>query len=410
MSAQDPSMPMTPEQRSALARLRMEWGRMDGRTALVTGATGGIGLETARRLAGLGAEVLVHGRDPQRTAAALRLVRDAASAAPPRQYVADLGTLAGVRDLATAVLRDRSRLHVLVANAGVYAPERRETADGLELTFAVNVLAPIVLASQLLPALRAAAPARIVILSSASHWTGEIHWHDLQLAGPGAYTGLRAYDQSKLAVLMLTLTLARRLEGSGVSAVCLDPGDVATTMLASGWPELAGHPRGGRRRDQRVPRFGSGGGEPDRRLPGGRRGHRAARRRPRRRGPGAPLERRRGRRRPARAARSRGYTRCGTRTSASARPTRVEDHMSTPPVTIYSLTTCGWSRKAKEYFKQRGIKAFVIEYDTAGPELQQKISAEMRKEGADGFPFVRIAGKVVKGYDPAAYDRLLKAA
>lgn len=80
----------------------------------------------------------------------------------------------------------------------------------------------------------------------------------------------------------------------------------------------------------------------------------------------------------------------------------------TPPVTIYSLTTCGWSRKAKEYFKQRGIKAFVIEYDTAAPGLQQKISAEMRKEGADGFPFVRIGGKVVKGYDPAAFDRLLK--
>jgi len=79
----------------------------------------------------------------------------------------------------------------------------------------------------------------------------------------------------------------------------------------------------------------------------------------------------------------------------------------TPPVTIYSLTTCGWSRKAKEYFKQRGIKAFVIEYDTVGPDLQQKISAEMRKEGADGFPFVRIAGRVVKGYDPAAYERLL---
>lgn len=83
---------------------------------------------------------------------------------------------------------------------------------------------------------------------------------------------------------------------------------------------------------------------------------------------------------------------------------------TTPPVTIYSLTTCGWSRKAKEYFKQRGVKAYVIEYDTVSPELQQKISAEMRGEGADGFPFVRIGGRVVKGYDPAAYDRLLRAA
>ena len=82
----------------------------------------------------------------------------------------------------------------------------------------------------------------------------------------------------------------------------------------------------------------------------------------------------------------------------------------TPPVTVYSLTTCGWSRKAKDYFKRRGIKAFVIEYDRAGPDLQRKISAEMKAAGADGFPFVRIGGKVVKGYDPTTYDRLLKGA
>ena len=98
------------------------------------------------------------------------------------------------------------------------------------------------LAGALLPALRAAAPSRIVVLSSASHWTGELRWDDLQFAAPGAYDGIRAYDQSKLAVLMLTLALARRLEGTGVTAVCLDPGDVATKMLASGWPALPGIP------------------------------------------------------------------------------------------------------------------------------------------------------------------------
>jgi glutaredoxin len=81
-----------------------------------------------------------------------------------------------------------------------------------------------------------------------------------------------------------------------------------------------------------------------------------------------------------------------------------------PPVMVYSLTTCGWSRRAKDYFTQRGIKASVIEYDTAGPELQRRISAEMKAAGADGFPFVRIGGRVVKGFDPAAYDRLLKRA
>jgi NAD(P)-dependent dehydrogenase (short-subunit alcohol dehydrogenase family) len=214
---------------------------MDGRRALVTGATRGIGLETALRLAGLGADVLVHGRDEARGAAALAAVRAASTgAASPALFAADLSTLAGVRGLACAVLEECPRLDVLVVNAGVYAPQRVETPDGLELTFAVNALAPVVLATGLLPALRAATPSRIVVLGSASHWTGEMEWDDLQLAAIGAYDGRRAYDQSKLAVLMLTLALARRLEDSGVTAVCLDPGDVATTMLAAGWPELPG--------------------------------------------------------------------------------------------------------------------------------------------------------------------------
>ena len=192
--------------------------------------------------------------------------------------------------------RDRPRLDVLVANAGVYcARAAARRADGLELTFAVNVVAPVLLAAELLPALRAAAPARVVVLSSASHWTGEIHWDDLQLAAPGAYDPLRAYDQSKLAVLMLTLALARRLEGSGVSAVCLDPGDVATTMLASGWPGPPGHRRRGRRRDQRVSGVGAGRRRRLRRVLRGRRRRDAAgggARRRRRRTASGPRSRR----------------------------------------------------------------------------------------------------------------------
>ena len=81
-----------------------------------------------------------------------------------------------------------------------------------------------------------------------------------------------------------------------------------------------------------------------------------------------------------------------------------------PPVTIYSLTTCGWSKKAKTYFKQHRVEAYIIEYDMAGPELQQKISAEMRQNGAEGFPYVKIGGHIVKGYDPARYEQLLKPA
>jgi retinol dehydrogenase 12 len=241
LTDQDPGTGLTPRHRASLDRLKSAWGRMDGKAVLVTGATGGIGLETAVTLAGLGADVLVHGRDAARGADALSAVRAASvPGARPALVLADLSTTDGVLGLAAEVARDRGRLDVLLANAGVFVPERRETADGLELTFAVNVVAPILLATRLLPALSAAASARIVIVSSASHWTGEICWDDLQLARPGAYTPLRAYDQSKLAVLMLTLALARRLRGSGVTAVCLDPGDVATSMLATGWPDLPG--------------------------------------------------------------------------------------------------------------------------------------------------------------------------
>ncbi|MCX6373258.1 MAG: glutaredoxin family protein [Actinobacteria bacterium] len=84
--------------------------------------------------------------------------------------------------------------------------------------------------------------------------------------------------------------------------------------------------------------------------------------------------------------------------------------MTAPPVTIYSLSTCGWSRKAKAYFTERGVDFYAIEYDMAGPDLQQKISAEMRRSGADGFPFVKIGGHAVKGYDAARYEELLKGA
>jgi glutaredoxin len=81
-----------------------------------------------------------------------------------------------------------------------------------------------------------------------------------------------------------------------------------------------------------------------------------------------------------------------------------------PPVTIYSLTTCGWSKKTKAFFKQHRVDAYVIEYDMAGPDLQKKISEEMRRYGADGFPFVKIGRHVIKGYDPASFERLLKSA
>ncbi len=211
---------------------------MTGKTVLVTGSTDGIGRQSAVELAALGADVLVHGRDARRGAAALTAVQTASAGGSAALYLADLSTVAGVRELGARIRAEHARLDVLLNNAGVYSRERRVTGDGLELTFAVNVLAPFVLSRELLPLLRAAAPSRIVNLSSASHWTGEMHWADLQSAA--GYDAIAAYDQSKLAVTLFTFELARRLSGSGVTAVCLDPGDVDTKMLRAGWPDLPG--------------------------------------------------------------------------------------------------------------------------------------------------------------------------
>ena len=211
---------------------------MTGKTVLVTGSIDGIGRQTAVELAALGADVLVHGRDARRGAAALAAVQAASAGGSAALYLANLSTVAGVRELGARIRAEHARLDVLVNNAGVYSHERRVTGDGLELTFAVNVLAPFVLSHELLPQLRAAASSRIVNLSSASHWTGEVHWADLQFAG--AYDPIAAYDQSKLAVTLLTFELARRLTGSSVTVVCLDPGDVDTKMLRAGWPDLPG--------------------------------------------------------------------------------------------------------------------------------------------------------------------------
>ena len=211
---------------------------MTGKTVLVTGSTDGIGRQTAVELAALGADVLVHGRAARRGAAALAAVQAASAGGSAALYLANLSTVAGVRELGARIRAEHARLDVLVNNAGVYSDERRVTGDGLELTFAVNVLAPFVLSRELLPPLRAAAPSRIVNLSSASHWTGEMHWADLQSAS--GYDAIAAYDQSRLAVTLFTFELARRLAGSRVTAVCLDPGDVDTKMLRAGWPDLPG--------------------------------------------------------------------------------------------------------------------------------------------------------------------------
>ena len=210
---------------------------MTGRTVLVTGGTGGIGLATAAGLAGLGARVGIVGRDLARSEAAAAHLRG--SGADVDVFVADVSSQREVRRLAEDVLAAYPRLDVLVNNVGGYWATRRTTVDGLERTFAVNHLAPFLLTNLLLDRLRGSAPARVVSVSSGAQAMGRIDFEDLQ--GERGYSGQRAYNQSKIANVMFTYELARRLAGSGVTANVLHPGVVRTNFGredSRGWMRL----------------------------------------------------------------------------------------------------------------------------------------------------------------------------
>ena len=203
---------------------------MAGKSVLVTGGTGGIGKATAIGLAALGARVGITGRDPARTEAAAAGIRATPGSPAVDAFAADMSVQAGVRRLAAQVLDTYPRLDVLVNNVGGFWAHRHVTADGLERTFALNHLAPFLLTSLLLDRLTASAPARIVTVSSGAHARGRIDFDDLQ--GERNYSGQRAYSQSKLASVMFTYELARRLEGTGVTATVLHPGVVRTSFGA----------------------------------------------------------------------------------------------------------------------------------------------------------------------------------
>jgi NAD(P)-dependent dehydrogenase (short-subunit alcohol dehydrogenase family) len=201
---------------------------MKGKVCLVTGATSGIGLATAEALAARGATVVLVGRDPEKTARSAARIREAAVEC----LLADLSSQAEVRRLAHDFQTRHDRLHVLVNNAGAAFTTRTESVDGIELTFALNHLAYFLLTNLLLDTIKASAPARIVNVASGAHTVVKaIDFDDLQ-ASRKKYGSFRVYGHSKLANLLFTRELARRLEGTGVTANAMHPGLVATNFGA----------------------------------------------------------------------------------------------------------------------------------------------------------------------------------
>jgi retinol dehydrogenase-14 len=202
---------------------------MAGRTVLITGGSAGIGKATALGLASMGAHVAVTGRYRDRADAAAAEIR-AAGGGRVDVFVADLSSQAEVRRLADQVLHVLTRIDVLVNNVGGYWNTRHVTADGLERTFALNHLAPFLLTTLLLDQLKHSAPARVVTVSSNAHTMGRIDFDDLQ--GERSYSGARAYNQSKLANVLFTNELARRMPAASITANALHPGVVSTSFGA----------------------------------------------------------------------------------------------------------------------------------------------------------------------------------
>ena len=195
---------------------------------LVTGATSGIGRMAARELAARGAHVILHGRDSERAEQTRRAIIERVPSASVDVMIADLASQAEVRRLAAEVRQRFPGLDVLVNNAGATFGRRLETVDGLEMTLALNHLAPFLLTNLLLDLLRRNAPARVVTVASGAHQRSALDFDDLQ--NRRGYSGFRVYGQSKLCNLYFTYELARRLEGSGVTANALHPGFVATSF------------------------------------------------------------------------------------------------------------------------------------------------------------------------------------
>jgi NAD(P)-dependent dehydrogenase (short-subunit alcohol dehydrogenase family) len=208
---------------------------MSGKICLVTGANSGIGKETALGLARLGATVVMVCRNPHKGEAACKEIQERSGNVHVDLFIADLSAQQSIRQLTQDFQQKYTQLHVLVNNAGSVFTNGRVSPDGIEMTLAVNHLASFLLTNLLLDTIKASTPARIVNVSSETQAEGFIDLDDLQ--GKRKYNLLRAYAQSKLANVLFTYALARRLEGTGVTVNCLHPGRVSTNIWTSALPD-----------------------------------------------------------------------------------------------------------------------------------------------------------------------------
>jgi len=201
---------------------------MKGRVCLITGANSGIGKATALELAGMGATLVIVARDKQKGENAMSEIRSDTGNNSIELLLADLSSLQSVRELAQQFQAKYSKLHVLINNAGLFNQRRHVTPDGYEATFAINYLAPFLLTNLLLDELRSSTPSRIVNVSSVGHYNGHINFDDINMEKN--YGGWKAYQQSKLALVLFTRELAKKLQGTGVTVNSVHPGTVATNI------------------------------------------------------------------------------------------------------------------------------------------------------------------------------------
>lgn len=214
---------------------------MPGPVILVTGSTDGIGKAAVTALVRQGAAVILHGRDRKKAERVKKELVRAVGRPGPEIIIADFSEMEQVQGMAEEILSRYSRLDVLLNNAGTYRTTRTLTTEGIEVTFAVNYLAPFLLTNLLLPLLRRSSPARIVTVASSAHEdVDRIDWDNLP--GLPDYDPWMAYSLSKFADVTFTFALARRLDSTGITANCLHPGVTTTKILHAAFPGMVGIP------------------------------------------------------------------------------------------------------------------------------------------------------------------------